>query len=632
MDVRRSTGQSGDRDRVIEMTDIVDVVGDHIALRQKGREFACLCPFHDDKNPSMYVVPHKQIFHCFVCGAGGNVLDFVMRYHGMSFIEALKFLADRAGIELTSRSSRPKQADAAPGTDRDALAGACRAAQGFFQSIYKHPEHGAAARNAVESRGIAPEMVETFGIGAAPDRWDGLLATIRSKGMGAEAFLGAGLVKSREAGPGEYDTFRNRLMFPIFDQLNRPVAFGGRIINPDDTPKYVNSPESVLFDKGSTLFGLPQAMGGIKQGRTVIVTEGYTDVIACHQAGVTNVVATLGTALTEKHARVLRRLCDSVVLLFDGDEAGMRAADRAFEVFFAETVDVRVATLPGGQDPDELLRQPEGRAHFDAAIADAADAMAFRMDRLSGQLSSRSGNVESSARIRLVEDELTRLVDLGLHDLPPLRKQAFVRRLSRVSGLGEQAILASMPKRRRRRAAATGDGEAVDVGAVSSMEASGRMAAVDHLLGCLLHAPKLVEENSNHVRDILTDDAYCSGLRGRLMEAMSGLLASGSSVGLSSVLGVVEDQGIRALATSLALRVETITDGDEERLAAHCAACVGACTGSGRVPDRAPDGDGNDASASWRDSLIEGLAQRQAEHRERRTANRPVLPRVKEIG
>ncbi|MCA9312089.1 MAG: DNA primase, partial [Phycisphaerales bacterium] len=581
-----------------------------------------------------YVVPAKQIFHCFVCGAGGNALDFVMRYHGMTFIEALKFLAQKAGVELTQRQPEHRtRADATPGeieVSRDDLAAATRTAASFFTSILRHPEHGAAARAVIERRGISPEMVEAFGLGAAPARWDGLVQTIHARNLPEAHFVAAGLLKTREHGGGHYDTFRNRLIFPIHDQLGRAVAFGGRIIDPEDTPKYLNSPESVLFDKGSTLFGLPQALAAIKSTRTAIVTEGYTDVIACHQAGIRNVVATLGTALTERHARLLRRLCDEVILLFDGDEAGQRAADRAFEVFFLEPVDIRVATLPGGRDPDELLREEGGRVGFDAAMSAARDAVAFRLDRLEAGLAGHAP--DSATRVRAVEEELSRLVELGLHELAPLRRQALLRRLARVSGLGEQAVLAAVPRRRPQRAAvreAEGDrpaAEAADGAAGSSSAPS----TLEHLLGCLLHDPALATENRAALDDILACPAYRSGPAGSVVAAIAHLLESKQSPGLSEVLGIIEDVPARQLATGLTLHVATITDDDRERLRRHWTSCVARLASESERPARdVPDPDAAAGEATARDLLVAGLARRQSAHRERGTANAPVLPRVR---
>jgi len=366
------------RQSVLDATDIVELVGEHVALKSKGREFVGLCPFHEDRHPSMYVVPHKQIFHCFVCGSGGNAIDFLMKLHGMGFREALEHLANRAGMEIAPFHTRSgsRSDDATPSVSRDDLARANAFAMGFFQTILAHAEHGRAARALIESRNITPEMVEHFGIGAAPDRWDGLEQVVRGKGMSSSHFVEAGLLKEKDG--RHYDALRNRMVFPIQDQANRIVAFGARRINDEDEPKYLNSPESKLFDKGATLFGLKQAARAIQRERTCVVTEGYTDVIACHQHGFENVVATLGTALTAKHAPVLRRMCDTVILLFDGDDAGQRAADRALEVFFTEPMDVRIAVMQregGGQDPDEILKEDNGAEMFREILSGAVDWM-----------------------------------------------------------------------------------------------------------------------------------------------------------------------------------------------------------------------------------------------------------------
>jgi len=270
--------QNDDRQRVLDATDIVALIGEVCDLKPAGREFKCLCPFHDDHNPSMYVVPSKQIYHCFVCGAGGNAIDFVMNYHNLGFRDALQMLADRAGIELTPWKPGSGKADSrASGASRDALAQAHAFAQGFFRAIFAHPEHGRQAREAAAKRGLTDEMIERFQVGAAPDRFDGLLKTIRSKEQDEAVFADGGLLPTKDSGH-RYDTFRNRLMFPILDQLGRPIAFGGRILDPEDTPKYLNSPEHGLFDKSSTLFGIHQAFKPIRESRHAIVTEGYP----CH--------------------------------------------------------------------------------------------------------------------------------------------------------------------------------------------------------------------------------------------------------------------------------------------------------------------------------------------------------------
>lgn len=542
--------QFDNRRRVLEATDIVGLVGEHLSLRAKGREFVGLCPFHDDHKPSMSVVPHKQIFCCFSCGAAGNAIDFVMKYHAMDFRQALEFLASRAGIELV----RPKftaREDSAGGSSKDQLLAAAATAQSFFRGILKHPEHGSAARAIIESRGISPEMVDAFELGASPDRWDGLLKTLQSKGLDLQAFLDAGLLKSRESG-GAYDGFRHRLMFPIFDQIGRAVAFGGRKIRDEDEPKYLNSPESAVFDKGGTLFALKQAFRAIQSSRTAVITEGYLDAITCHQFGFTNVVATLGTALTSKHAAILRRIADTVILLFDGDEAGQRAADRAFEVFFAEPVDVKVAILPDELDPDDLLKSEGGPERFRAVLAGAIDATAYRYQRMTAALDAAGRAPGSAARIRIVQEDLARLAELGLRDLSPIRRQAMIRQLARIAGVDETTVAASMPTSKPRANAANSQPATAGQKPGVSMSVS----ALDHAFGCLLLEPDLVQSFSLDAEEILKAHAYSSGPFRGVAERLLLASSTGERVETASLLAEIEREEDRQTAAALIAKIE----------------------------------------------------------------------------
>ncbi len=444
-----------DRDKVLTATDIVEVIGEHVALKPKGREFVGLCPFHDDKKPSMAVVPAKQIFKCFPCGAGGSVFDFVMRYHKMTFPEALRYLADRAGIQLTpwkpQGGSRPGEDEKPQGPSlRERLSEANRQTLGFFEAMLRHEQHGAEARDYLHRRGVADEMIERFQLGVAPDRWDGLATMVGHKGWDVGAFVKAGLIKPRKIERREtpvetaandddlnpqdspvnpsncFDLLRHRLVFPICDQLGRPVAFGGRRLNEEDEPKYLNSPESAVFHKSATLYGLHLAKKAVIDSKTAVMVEGYTDVIACHQHGATNVVAALGTALTFDHAKVLKRFAEKIVLVMDGDAAGQRAADRAIEIFLTADLDVFLATIPSGADPDELLRE-HGLDGWNEVVASAQDALAWQFDQLAASLEA-SDTV--TGRQRLIEAFARRVVDAGLAKASTVRRPFIVQRLA----------------------------------------------------------------------------------------------------------------------------------------------------------------------------------------------------------
>ena len=293
-------------DRVKEVTNLVEVIGTHIALEPKGREHVGLCPFHDDHSPSMAVVTHKSqsFYKCHSCGASGDVFSFLENYLKIDFAEALEMLAERAGITLSSRQSSPEDRQRRSMRERIRLSN--DAATSFFQKALAHPEHGRMARDTIETRGISSDMVEAFQIGCAPSGWDELLKTLGNRNEAIESALAAGLLRARTGSDGHYDYFRNRLVFPICNESGQPIAFGGRILDEEDNPKYLNSPETELFQKGQTLYGLNLARKSIMDSSIAVVAEGYTDVIACHQAGFRNVVGTLGTAMTDDHARCCR--------------------------------------------------------------------------------------------------------------------------------------------------------------------------------------------------------------------------------------------------------------------------------------------------------------------------------------
>lgn len=543
-----------DRERVRDASDIVRVIGEHLTLKAKRREYVGLCPFHDDSKPSMTVSPAKQIFKCFACGAGGDVFSFIEKYHNMEFRESLEYLAERANIKL-STFQRPE-----PGGDtgeqvisRNDLVQANASAADFFKAVLRHSEHGAAAREVIARRGISPEMVERFNIGASPARWDGLLMTIEKKGMNARAFAEAGLLKTRESDGTHYDSFRNRLMFPIQDQIGRYIAFGGRKIDEADEPKYLNSPETRLFQKSGTLFGLHQASRSIQTERTAIVTEGYTDTIACHQAGITNVVATLGTALTRGHAAVLRRLCETVVLLFDGDDAGSRAADRAVEVFFAEEIDVKIATLAGktdAKDPDELLKRDGGADVLRSVIASSRDLLAYRFERLRESLAGAGVNALS----RAISDDLTRMVQLGFNSIPMLRRRLIVRQIASIVGQDEQVIWRAIPGGRP-----SGPAPQTEVKPLS-VPTDPRRRRFQDALGCLMCDPSLWRELTDAEHELLDPGNLDAGDEHDVADAVVTLASGGVSCDVGAVCGRLENAAAQSLATQWAARVESDTD------------------------------------------------------------------------
>ena len=351
--------------------DIVDVISQYVKLTRKGNSYFGLCPFHNEKTPSFSVTPSKQMYYCFGCGAGGNVFTFVMEYENFTFGEALKYLADRAGVELP-KIEYSKEAKAKAEKKAQLLEINKQAAQYFYYQLRR--ENGRNAHDYLTGRGLSEETIRKFGLGYSDKYSDDLYKFLKSKNYSDELLRESGLFNTDER-HGMYDKFWNRVIFPIMDVNNRVIGFGGRVMG-DGKPKYLNSPETKIFDKSRNLYGLNIARTTRKS--YLILCEGYMDVIAMHQAGFTNAVASLGTALTSGHASLLKRYTQEVLLLYDSDEAGIRAALRGIPILREAGVNSRVVSLKPYKDPDEFIRN-EGPEAFENRLNQAMDSFMFRI-------------------------------------------------------------------------------------------------------------------------------------------------------------------------------------------------------------------------------------------------------------
>jgi len=333
---------------VRERTDIVELVSAYVALKKAGRNYVGLCPFHKEKTPSFTVSPEKQIFYCFGCGTGGDVVSFLMKMNNLSFPEAVHFLAQRGGIPIKETAAQR----AGDKGKEELFTINKKAAELFAQALFSPP--GERARRYLRERGIGEKTIRQFQLGYAPNEWHWLGDKLKRAGFDLQIALQAGLLIGRDKG-GYYDRFRQRIIFPIFDVMNRVIAFGGRDLG-DGTPKYLNSPESPVYIKGRSLYGLNLAREGIRTQGFVIVVEGYFDLLSLWEQGIDNVVATLGTALTEEHVSLMRRYTSRAVVIFDPDEAGKKALTRGLSLFLKENVEMKVVVLPEGYDPDLYMR------------------------------------------------------------------------------------------------------------------------------------------------------------------------------------------------------------------------------------------------------------------------------------
>ena len=399
--------------------DLVDLVGQFVNLKRAGENWKALCPFHAEKTPSFMVNPKKGIFHCFGCGVGGDAFGFLMRQDRLAFPEAVRALAERAGVALPTE--RRSDADG----QREAFLKAMALAADFYQdALWNRPE-GEGARRYLDSRGIARDTARRFGLGYAPEGWDHLLAFMKARTISEEQLVQVGLVLPRQAGSGFYDRFRGRLLFPIRDVQGRVVAFGGRAMGTDE-PKYLNSPETPLYSKGQTLYALDLAKPQIRDKNRALIVEGYVDCLMAHQHGFTETVAALGTAFTPAQLALLRRLCDEVITFFDADAAGQKAAQRAEELLEpaaaglawavnrtgsfrdAAGLHLKVALLPPGHDPDSFLRA-EGTAGFAERINGARSLLAYAVDAALAEENAAStrGRATAFARVALILSKVT---------------------------------------------------------------------------------------------------------------------------------------------------------------------------------------------------------------------------------
>ncbi len=417
--------------QIQDRVDIVEVIASYVPLRRAGRNFKAPCPFHHEKTPSFMVNVDKQIFHCFGCGAGGNVFGFLMKAEKRDFPEVVEMLAQRTGVELPKdkffSSEATKRSELFVKANQAAL-------EVYHQNLLGHPE-AEKARAYLKARGIGRDALEDFKIGYALEAWDGLCLALKDwvPSMSLEK---AGLAIPRKEGGGHYDRFRKRIVFPILDAKGVCVAFGARVLD-DSLPKYLNSPETEIYSKGKNLYGLFQARKTIRECDSVIVVEGYLDLVACHQAGVKNVVASLGTALTPDQVRLIKRNTQNALILYDADKAGELATLRGLELFLEEGMEVRIVRLPEGHDPDSYLKE-FGAESFDAALKNAASLFDYKL----GLLRKKHGSESLEGRVRTANEMVTLFSKVGNHIL----KSAWLKELSLQLSIPEEALAAEMKK------------------------------------------------------------------------------------------------------------------------------------------------------------------------------------------
>ncbi|MFO7932178.1 MAG: DNA primase, partial [Desulfosalsimonas sp.] len=426
--------------------DIVDMISARVFLKKAGKDFVGLCPFHAEKTPSFTVSAGKQIFHCFGCGAGGDVFNFLMRYDGLSFPEAVQSVARQYGVSLPEKDMSPEQKKKA--SERERLLALNRRVMQFYQDMLLKDPKGSEARRYLKGRGMERGIVEQFNLGYAPGGWDNLIRFLQKSGVPLETAEKAGLIVPKKQ-KGYYDRFRNRIMFPILDVTGQVVAFGGRVMD-DSKPKYLNSPETPVYHKGRVLYGLNAAREQCRSRGCVFIVEGYFDLLVMHQHGIKNTVATLGTALTQDHIRRVSRAAGSgdkkAYLVFDSDQAGINAAKRTIGAFLEESMQAAVVLLPRGHDPDSYLSE-HGVEAFDRLAQKAPNLFAFIIDNA---ISAHGLSVEG--KVRVIGEVAPVLAEIS----DAVARSVYVRHLAESLDVDESAVLEKVREYRSKPSARPG--------------------------------------------------------------------------------------------------------------------------------------------------------------------------------
>jgi DNA primase len=514
-------------DEILARVDILEVVSEHVNLRRRGQNYFGLCPFHTEKTPSFSVNPAKGIFHCFGCKVGGNVITFLTLHDNISFVEAVEELARRTGVEIP----KPSAQTARDATEQEVLIRANELARDFFYNTLKSRREAGteAAWEFLASRNITPRIVDDHHLGYAPDQWDGLMKYAAAKNVAVQVLQRAGLVVPRETEDGYYDRFRHRVMFPIVNLSGKVVGFGGRDLSgKDDVPKYLNSPDTPVFQKSYLLYGIRQARAAVRKEGFAILVEGYTDALALWIAGFEQAVATLGTAFGEKQARLLGRYSSEVVLTYDGDDAGLRAALRTGDIVLSEGLQPRVLLMPEGEDPDSLVRG-RGAEAFQDLLSQAPPFLQFKWD-LAVQGSPMAPRGKSD-RIRWVLESVAQIPK-------ELDRNLALREVAEWSRMSESVLAKELSAQRRsvRRASAP-----ETITTMTRFEVSAEDTPCLELLKILIQRPGLAARIFPH----WTTDSIANKPLRKVIQDLESRYLKDAKIAESELVSIIDDPGLR---------------------------------------------------------------------------------------
>ena len=545
---------------VVRRNDIEDVVQSYVQLRRRGRTCTGLCPFHTEKTPSFVVYPETQSFYCFGCGAGGDVITFIKKISNLEYVEAVKLLASRVGMPM------PNEEDKAGEMRRKVLAINRDAARYFYDQLNKPTPEAALAREYWRKRrGLSDNTIRRFGLGYAPDSYSDLLHYLKGRGYNEEELLESGLVRRSEKG-NLYNLFRHRMITPIIDLRGNVIAFGGRVLD-DSKPKYINSPETVVYKKSRTLFALNIAKRSTS--RRYILCEGYMDVISMHQAGFDTAVCACGTALTPEQVKLIGEYADEVILSYDSDEAGQKAAARSLELFAPSPARVSVLNIPGAKDPDEFIKK-FGRDRFEMLLNGTANATEFKLAKIRAKYDIAT----DKGRLDYIKEALALLAG----HISPTEREVYAGRLAEETGISRGAIQtqlqgavrrAEQTARRRRQQQLAGEGVAASIKVpydLGGSKALGLANAEQQLVAAMLKDPAVIRK----VRAKITPGEFLLPEMQQVCSAIFALDSQGAEVSLSALGAVLSEQDLAQLAQLLARNADlNLTDQDIEMFLAR---------------------------------------------------------------
>lgn len=546
-------------DKILEIkniTDIVDIVSELVILKKTGKNYVGLCPFHAEKTPSFTVSPEKQIFHCFGCGTGGNVFSFLMKQEGLSFPEAVRVLARRYGVEMPVQKMSPEQKRRI--SEKESLLALNQTAMDYFRQVLLRSASGKAAMTYLNERGMSKESLDNFNLGYAPGGWDNLTNIFLKKKIAPALVEKAGLIVSRKNKDGFYDRFRNRIIFPIYNVNMQLVGFGGRVLD-DALPKYLNSPETPLYNKSRSLYGVQRAKQPCRQHDTVYIVEGYFDLLALHQHGIENTVATLGTSLTLEHVRLLKGYASKMVMVYDSDEAGIKAVLRSIGTFKIEAVDARIVVLPKGYDPDSFIMK-FGHASFMKIASKSKGIMPFLIDSAIDK-----HGLSNEGKIRIVQDLKEPLSTVS----DKVEESLYIKELAERIGVDEAAV--------QEEVRATPVGKKAALGGFHKQTEFKKWDRLEQqIIKMMLQYPQILPEISEqNILDLFSDDglksigkmvlAYKDDSQSRISDIMSSI-DDDEKRDLISHISIVDDSWNRENCLKILTRFEFSRRRNEKAL------------------------------------------------------------------